>query len=186
MADYYKCIPLSLKYEGGYCDIKEDAGGATNHGISLRFAKDTEDYELFDLDNDGEITKYDIKMITEEIATEAFKKYFWDRFELSDIESNKKAFVIFDCLINSGSKNAARITQRALVACGHDVDIDGKWGPITKRTVDICDEDCFVEEFLYERSEFFKRIVRNKPSQKIFLKGWLNRIRWNQEDVDKL
>lgn len=75
MADYRKSIPVILKNEGGLTDDPYDAGGITNYGVCLRFAQDTGDLELFDVDHDGKITREDIKKLTIDDATEAFKKY---------------------------------------------------------------------------------------------------------------
>lgn len=80
MAEFKKSIVLTLRYEGFdvYTDIKNDKGGPTRFGISLNFAKGTNDLDLFDLDNDGEITKEDIRLMDSERALEVYKEYFWD------------------------------------------------------------------------------------------------------------
>ena len=39
MANFESAIKKTLKHEGGYNEVKGDAGGATNFGISLRFLK---------------------------------------------------------------------------------------------------------------------------------------------------
>jgi lysozyme family protein len=80
MAEFKKSIVYTLKYEGFdiFTDIPEDAGGATKFGISINFAKGTNDLDLFDLDNDGQITKEDIKLLDSEKALEVYKEYFWD------------------------------------------------------------------------------------------------------------
>ena len=49
-----------IQREGGYNDIKEDKGGATNFGISLRYASGIG----LDLDNDGDVDKDDIRIVS--------------------------------------------------------------------------------------------------------------------------
>lgn len=51
-----------LKVEGGYVDDPNDAGGATNWGISLRFVKQS-GVDL-DIDGDGDIDAEDMKALT--------------------------------------------------------------------------------------------------------------------------
>lgn len=185
MADFEKIIPLSLKYEGGdkYTDIAEDAGGATKYGISLVFASSTEDLMLFDKNDDCIITKQDIRLLEEKDAVLAYKKYFWDKLKLDEITSNKKAFAIFDSLINNGPKNATKIAQRACNALGKSLVVDGIWGEKTKNAVQRVPEDEFLEAFLEKRLQFFENIVKNNPSQKIFIRGWKNRIDCNRRDA---
>lgn len=78
MANFQKIIPFILKMEGHdvFTDIPEDKGGATKYGISINFAEDTNDLEMFDLDGDNEITKKDIKLLDSETALKVYKKYF--------------------------------------------------------------------------------------------------------------
>ena len=78
MADFYKAIQFTSKYEGGekFTDDPLDRGGATRWGVSLRFAEGTNDLALFDLDKDGKITKNDIKLLDKDTAYKVYKKYF--------------------------------------------------------------------------------------------------------------
>ena len=187
MADYQKCIPIVLKFEGGLTDDKYDSGGITNFGVSLAFAKDTNDLEIMDKNQNGKIDRNDIVNLEMEDAVKMFKKYFWDRFgskkvngrkvyiSLDEIESDKKAMCVFDILVNSGHGNAARLSQRALAKLGYDITVDGAIGPITFKCIQDADEEDFCKMLLDLREAFYRKIVENRPNQKCFLKGWLNR-----------
>lgn len=186
MASYEKCIPVILKNEGGFTDDKFDKGGATNFGISVRFAEGTGDLELFDMDQDGDIDRDDMYNLTQEVAEEAYKKYFWDKYRLDDLTSDKKALVIFDAAVNHGIPNTTAMVQKAIDACGETITVDGKFGPKTFSLIESLDEDVFIESFLNIRSKFYNRIVEKNPTQSKFLKGWLNRIKNLQKDLSNL
>ena len=177
MADYKRCIPIILKAEGGLTEDKYDTGGITNWGVSLAFAKDTKDLNLFDKDFDGDIDRYDIQKLTIEDATEAFKKYMWDKFNLDNEPSNKVALTIFDIAVNHGNANAGMMIQRALNRMGNNLVIDKKVGPKTLTALHAADPDEFCDEILKVRENFYYKIVENRPNQRCFLKGWLNRIK---------
>lgn len=188
MANYENVIPLTLIYEGGskFTNIKEDKGGATKWGVSLLFIRGTGD-PLFDLDGDGELTENDIRLMTENIASLGFKKYFWDRpYGLDHLDSDRKAFVVFDAAVNNGPKNATKFIQRSAVALGMDCDIDGKFGPHTARCLYEAPVDEFCDAYLDIREAFFWKIVENNPSQRIFIKGWINRINNIRRDLERL
>ena len=57
MSHFDTAIKKVLKHEGGYVDHKNDPGGATKYGISLRFIRKS-NTEL-DLDGDGDIDSDD-------------------------------------------------------------------------------------------------------------------------------
>ena len=177
MADYQLCIPIVLENEGGLVDNPNDRGGITNYGVSLRFAEGTGDMELFDVDHDGDIDREDIKKLSIEDATEGFKKYFWDKFDLDNESSDAVSLCIFDVAVNHGNKNAANMIQKALVEMGYNIAIDGKVGPRTLAALHSANEEKFIERLLDVRSRFYDRIVERNPSQIVFLKGWKNRIK---------
>ena len=171
MADYKRCIPVIIAAEGCYSEDAADTGGPTKWGVCLAFAKDTNNMRLFDKNLDGKITKSDIKMLTIEDASEIFKRYFWDKFKLDDEESNKKALVIFDISVNHGLANAGMMIQRALNKMGNNLVVDKKVGPKTLAALHAADPDEFCDQVLKVRENFYYKIVENRPSQKVFLKG---------------
>lgn len=189
MSDFTKCITKTLRYEGvssssdGYVDHPNDRGGATKYGISYAFVKDTGDIEFFDMNGDLKIDKRDIQLLTFEKAVEAYKKYFWDVFELDDIEENEKAFLVFDAAVNHGIKGAAKLVQRALNVCGCSLKVDGIYGPKTKKALQDCAVEDFIAAFQSKRTSLYQAIVANNPSQKVFLNGWLNRVKWTYQDI---
>ena len=189
MSDFNKIIPLTIKYEGEeYTNIPEDAGGPTKYGIALNtFAKYHP--EIFDLNNDGVVNIKDIKQMTLEAAIKGFKKHMWDNCNLDEIGSNKCAFVLFDAAVNSGRGGMSLIAQRTCNKLGFSCNEDGKYGPQTRNTILLAinkyPED-FPDIFLIEREQFFRKIVERKPSQRIFLRGWLNRIKNIRSDMESL
>lgn len=188
MANYENVIPLTLMYEGGdtFTNIKEDKGGPTKWGVSLLFIRGTND-EMFDLNGDGVLNANDIRLMTEEVATLGFKKYFWDTpYGLDWLESDKKAFVVFDAAVNNGPGNATKFIQRAVRALGMDCDVDGKFGRQTAKCLKDAPVEEFCDAFLNAREDFFRAIVERNPSQRIFINGWLNRIKNIRRDMQSL
>lgn len=188
MANYENIIDFTLEYEGfDKCtDIKEDRGGITKYGVSLLFAKGTKNLHLFDIDSDGDIDREDIKLVTEDIAKVGFKKYFWDNYKLDDIDSDKKAFVLFDASMNHGNGNSIVFLQKTLYNIGYDCDVDKMFGPKTFSFLKDAPVDEFCEEFLRIRENFYYRIVERNPSQRKFIKGWINRINKVKRDLNTL
>ena len=190
MSDFSKCVVHTLSYEGidssptgSYSNHPLDKGGPTKYGISLKFAKGTKDFELFDATKDKRIDSDDIRVLSFDDAVQAYKKYFWDYFDLDTIEDNKKCFVVFDAAVNHGIGGATKLMQKTLVDLGYNVTIDGLYGPKTKAAFVNAQPEDFVINFLDKRESLFRAIVKNNPSQKVFLKGWLNRIENIKRDM---
>lgn len=188
MAEFKNSIVYTSKYEGYdiFTTDPLDKGGATKFGISLNFAKGTNDLDLFDLDNDGQITKEDIRLMNSERALEVYKEYFWDVAWLDRLESDKKAFIFFDAIVNHGLRNATGLLQKTLIQMGYRLVFDRAFGKNTFGALQEADETQFIDIFLEKRKNFFLKIVENNPSQNRFIKGWLNRIKWCKRDVEKL
>lgn len=191
MSDFSKCIVFTLKYEGidssptgSYSNHPMDKGGPTKYGISCRFASGTNDLELFDSNDDNKITAEDIKELKFEDAVSAYKRYFWDYYHLDNVDDNRKCFLVFDAAVNHGYGGATKLLQKTLVAMGYDLKVDGVYGPKTEKAMLESEVGTFVNVFLEKRTALYNAIVANNPSQKVFLKGWLNRIEGIKRDIN--
>ena len=59
---------------------------------------------------------------------------------------------------------------------GANLVIDGKIGNKTLFALNNIDSEKFLEVYHRLQRNFYISIVRNKPTQQVFLKGWLNRV----------
>ena len=132
---------FTAKWEGGYVNHPNDPGGATNHGVSLRWLKnegiDLEFQLPFPIDHNGDgiIDILDIKALTKEQAAILFRVAFWDRLGL-DALPTMAASVTYDAAVNTGRGQATRFLQRACNAFeGERLVDDGALGPKTRARV---------------------------------------------------
>lgn len=176
---FSSAVKVILKHEGRFTDDVADPGGATDYGISLRFLKNID----LDINADGEIDIDDIKDLTVEKATEIYKQYWWDKYNYNAINSLPIATKIFDMAVNMGAHEAHELVQRALGYCGYsNLVVDGDIGVHTLAAInEVClhgRESDLMEEIINESKWFYEYLVDEKPTLKVFLKGWLKRAEW--------
>ena len=147
-----------------------DPGGITNFGISLRFAIGTKDLALFDIDLDGDIDAEDIRKLSVEDATEAYREYFYEKlWRIDELKDEHLAAQLFDMAVNSGSKPAVKILQ-AIVGCKQD----GKMGNMT-----IGAANAFINPGIFYatgRESFYRNLVAHNYKFSKYINGWLNRV----------
>jgi lysozyme family protein len=169
--DFKKCLAFLFQVEGGFNNVPGDSGGATNHGISLKFLAGTGDYDLGDLDDDGDIDSDDIRATDSSKAAPIYKKYFWDCFPMKEIPAPIAA-VLFDVAVNSGPKTAARLLQETL-----GVKPDGVIGPKTLNSLRMITSDYnFADQMCIRRRNQYVSYVSRNPALSKFLNGWMNRV----------
>lgn len=159
--------PFILSFEGGYVNHPNDKGGATNKGVTLA----TWRVNGRDINGDGKIDEEDLKLITEEEAIAIMKKNYWDKLKADDIKSQSIANLIVDWGWGSGPVTAAKKIQRIVGA-----EADGIVGPKTIAAINAQDPEALFKKIHNERKLHFESIVRNDPSQQVFLKGWMRRL----------
>lgn len=165
MADIKKLSPLVLKYEGGFVNDPTDKGGPTNMGITLNTWRQIG----YDKNNDGVIDLFDIKML-DKSDFEAVLKRFWNKWIASSIKNQSVANILVDWYYNSGSWGI-KIPQRIL-----GVEEDGIVGIKTITALNKrCPKELFKEIF-EARKKYLNDIIKNNPSQKKFINGWINRL----------
>lgn len=166
MADFKRYFKQLMLHEGGFVDDPDDKGGATKFGVTLG----TWIQQGRDKDCDGDIDVDDLKLIDLDDAYVIAKINYWDKLKADGIYNQSIAEFIFDWGYNSGYKTAAKKVQETV-----GVTVDGIIGSQTLKAINDADQEDLFYQLKAKREAFFRSIVANNPSQKKFLKGWLNR-----------
>lgn len=154
-------IERVLKHEGAYNNIKEDKGGATNYGISLKF---------YQGNIKKEATIEDIKNLKKEDAILIYENFFWNKNKLDMVENQAVANKIFDMCVNLGNLKAICLLQKIL-----EVKIDGICGNITINSINGMDSEILINKLIEKQKEYYYNICIANKTQLIFLNGWLKR-----------
>ena len=175
-----------VQREGGYVDNPDDPGGATNHGISLPYAR--QHGLLFDFNGDGVVDASDIQQITVEQAVECFLMDFYKTPHF-DALSEALQPEVMDFAVNAGCSEAVKALQQPLdrIRTARDdlarmvpvVTVDGELGPETENAarncVKVLGESVVVNSYTTTRESYYRTIARDNPHLGIFLNGWIAR-----------
>lgn len=166
MSTFESAMKDVLRWEGGFNEIPEDPGGATNFGISLRFYKENID-PMADRDT--------IMNLTKEEATDIYKVHFWNPYPY-----DKLPYIIakktFNFAINMGTRRAFKLLQRAIMAAtGEMIKDDGVIGPKTLKQLGKADPYCVLAALKSEAAGRYRWLILNNPELKVFQSGWLKR-----------
>ncbi|MGM9695022.1 MAG: glycoside hydrolase family 108 protein [Alloprevotella sp.] len=161
MANANILIPFILRWEGGFACIPGDRGGATNKGVTLATFR-----SVFGANK----TVQDLKNMTDSEWRHIFLSLFWDKFFADQITSQKVANACVDWAWHSGTSNVAKRIQRLL-----GVKTDGIVGMVTLEAINNAG-DALFKKIEVARKKYLNALALSKPSQKKFLKGWMNRV----------
>lgn len=161
-----------LCYEGGYVNDPADKGGETNMGITAA--------ALASAQSAGLIPKnVTVKTLTKEHARIIYERNYYKAGKADRLQ-HPLAFAHFDACVNHGLKGGGRLLQKALNRYGYSVVVDGIVGPKTLVTAEEAQAYygpvALTESYCIAREALYYAIVAKNPTQKKFLKGWLNRL----------
>ena len=105
------------------------------------------------------LPKKDIKFISDDEVKKIYYQYYWLEVNCHNM-NNVFAVLCFDSAVNHGPKRVQDFLKAA------------EWK--------------YPEKFLEARKNFYLKIVENNPSQKKFLKGWMNRLNSLEEFIKKI
>ena len=151
----------TLEAEGGLADDPVDPGGATKWGISSRYHPE------------------EVKGIQSWSDAKSFyrvKYYNVKIYETPDMPL-VVATKLFLFAINVSERQALIELQEALGFCGHQVSIDGEFGPETRRAIRYTDPRQLESSLAAKMWGYYlERIARN-PAKAKFAAGWKKRLR---------
>lgn len=186
MSGFDPAIKILLSQEGKLTDDKNDPGGITNFGVSLRFLRslavmDADGFLIGDIDHDGDVDADDIRRMTIEDATAIYRSQWWDRYGYGDLMNQDVANKMLSLSVNMGAPAAHRIAQRALRSLHVQVKEDGVLGPVTKKMLNVwsapsSDEpNCLICCIRSEAAGYYRSLVTANKNFSMYLNGWLNR-----------
>ena len=162
-----------LNNEGGFVNNANDSGGATKHGISLRYAKGIG----LDLNQDGDIDIDDIRLVTPEQALKLYQDDFYTQPRIHILPLPIQP-VITDMAVNAGPPRAIMILQKLLAMTEWPVAVDGRIGVKTRLATESAYEDMqgyLINSYVELRQQFYQELAEYRPANQIFLQGWMSR-----------
>ena len=177
MSDSECAINFVIKNEGGLAENKNDLGGITNFGISLRFLKNLpldrlRHYGIFEEPNAETIRNLRLSQ-----AKAIYKQEFWDNANFDKIVNQEYCNYIFDMAVNIGINPAIKCVQRACWAVQrdwHHLKDDGILAEQTLAAIKVCGF-LIMPALRAERANHYRALVLQNPSQQEFLNAWFNR-----------
>lgn len=154
--NFYKALEITLEFEGGLSNRKDDPGGKTKWGITQK---------TYEMEYTG-----DVKDMTKAQCEQIYYRRYWLLSSCKDLPSGVD-IVHFDTAVNCGPLQAAKLLQRAI-----GVEVDGVIGPRTRQTALVQDPLLLIDRYCDVRSEFYSEIVAKNEKLSVFLKGWQNRV----------
>ena len=130
--------------------------------------------ELGDIDGDGDIDAADIRTLTYEQTVAIYRAAFWKRYGYDRL-ALPVAAKMFDLCVNMGPKQAHRIAQRALRACGQMVVEDGILGPRSLTAIATVAPEMLRVSMCSEAAGFYRILCIRRPELQKYLQGWLRR-----------
>lgn len=157
------CMKYVFGEEGGYVNNPNDKGGATKYGVTQGT------YDAW-LKRHG-LPSDPVKNLKLERAHEIYRGY-WDAARCA-LAKPPLDLILFDTAINFGAGRAIEFLQIAL-----QVKPDKVFGPATHDVfAKYADHKSLANNIVNQRVAYRHKRVKKDPTQKEFLKGWLNRDR---------
>ena len=156
--------PIILKLEGGFSNNPNDAGKATNKGITIGT------YTTYRKDRGlAAPTIDDLKQISDYEWNEIFKRYYWDKWQADKINNQSIANFLVDFCFHSGV-TGIKLPQKLL-----KVKQDGIVGSKTLEALNNTNYSEFFTSIKNARLDFLIELSKKKNNH-VFKNGWINRV----------
>ena len=171
---FESAMKVVLKHEGGATNDKDDPGGATQWGISLRLLKQLN----YDVDKDGDVDAEDVFKLTRTDADRIYLKHFWDKYNFDDISDLEIAIKLFDTCVNIGPTPTHRLIRTTFnTILVEKVPTNGPIDGDILYMLNMVYPEVFLEEFRKQQADYYLKIIKANPKLNKYKNGWLNRAK---------
>lgn len=192
MADFEIAYGETEIREGGYVNDPVDPGGETHRGVARRFHPDWEGWKIIDRykvefpDDFKRRINEDQKLV--DLSKQLYRVKYWDPIRGDDIPNQHIANKVFDTGVNQGVATSVRYLQEGLNLLNRDqksypdIEVDGEFGDQTLEAMKSFlklegdQPDYLLKMLNVMQANFYIEIMRRKPSQQKFARGWMNRV----------
>lgn len=150
----------------GFSNDPKDNGGATMVGVTIGTYRSYCKYK-----GKKSPTVDQLKNISYKEWRDIIHTMYWSKWKADLIEDQNVANMLVDWVWMSGQGVGIKKVQKLL-----NLTQDGIVGPKTLKAVN--ETDNLLKLVYNARAAHFNQIVRSNPSQKKWLKGWMNRINY--------
>jgi lysozyme family protein len=155
------CVAWILTREGGFVDNPNDAGKATNMGITAA---------VLAAWRGAPVTTDDVRGLTVAEATQIYRANYWNKMQCAALPAGVDLSIL-DPGVMSGPSRGIKFLQGAL-----GVKQDGAIGKVTLGAVAaFSDVRGLIQAIANERDAFYAELAATIPSDVVFLTGWRNR-----------
>lgn len=156
-----EALRFTLRWEGGYVNNPLDPGGETNKGVTAAV------YNSFRRRKG--LSTQNVRYITDAEVYEIYRDLYWTPSQ-APLMVRSLAIVHFDTAVNFGVGGATIFLQETL-----GISADGAFGPATRSALERANNSPTARRYAQGRIDYRYERVRQNPSQRVFLQGWLNR-----------
>ena len=172
-----KLIDMVLTDEGGYASPKFD-GHETYRGITRDNHPNWDGWKIVDANKPlkhGQIIK---NTSLENDVRQFYYKYYYTPMKIQSLNDLLTSGQLFAMGVNAGSKNAVKLLQKAINKVYNvQIAVDGIIGKNTLSYANGSKSIKVGQEMINQCNGYYDAIVRRKPTNKKFLKGWKNRVK---------
>ena len=165
-------ISKTLETEGGYVNDPSDSGGETYCGIARNSNPNWQGWKIVDAHKPLKWNQKIQDSELEQLVIEIYDSKYYQPIKADKIDSDMIRTHLYDMGVNAGT--------------GVTIATDGVIGNITLTyTNNKAKLNELVNEFINQRRLYYQDLVKRKPTNQKFLKGWLNRVDITTEFVER-
>lgn len=165
---FERWFKMEMKFEGIYGNIPSDSGGETYHGLCRKYYPNLKVWKTLDKLPLKDKKKYIAN--TEELneIKDIYFKQYWCKVRGDYYNDINLSYQVADFAVNAGVITSAKKLQTIL-----GVKVDGIIGNITISAANA--KQNALALFKQQRINYYNQVAK-KGNNKIFLRGWLNRV----------